>query len=320
MNNNLDNQLLDAFDLLSSEAKDLYLGNCIPELTYIPDSLEFIRDYVSKNLPVVIRGCTLQWPAVLKWNSRFFRDKLSDKIVNVAVTPNGYADGLATHNEKEYFVLPEEQQMTMGNFLNKLDENGPVYYIQKQNSNLIEDFSELIDDINEETLKFAEDVFNKRPDAVNFWMGDERAITSMHKDPYENIYCVISGYKDFILIPPVDVAFVPRNQYPTAIYKTSSDGNMNIKPILDDSGDPVKTEWVSIDPLKPDFVKYPNFKKANIYEVRVNYGDILYLPSLWYHHVRQSHKCIAVNFWYDMDYDARYCYYKMIEKLCNFQV
>lgn len=55
----------------------------------------------------------------------------------------------------------------------------------------------------------------------------------MHKDPYENIYCVISGYKDFILIPPVDVAFVPRNQYPTAIYKTSSDGNMNIKPILD---------------------------------------------------------------------------------------
>lgn len=55
---------------------------------------------------------------------QFYRDKLSDKIVNVAVTPNGYADGLATHNEKEYFVLPEEQQMTMGNFLNKLDENG----------------------------------------------------------------------------------------------------------------------------------------------------------------------------------------------------
>ena len=25
--------------------------------------------------------------------------------------------------------------------------------------------------------------------------GDKRAVTSMHKDPYENIYCVVRGYK-----------------------------------------------------------------------------------------------------------------------------
>lgn len=77
-------------------------------------------------------------------------------------------------------------------------------------------------------------------------------------------------------------------------------------------------EWVAIDPLKPDLNKYPNYEKNTIFEVRVNAGDVLYLPSLWYHHVRQSHKCIAVNFWYDMEYDARYCYYKMIEKLCGY--
>lgn len=29
-----------------------------------------------------------------------------------------------------------------------------------------------------ETLQFAEAAFNKRPDAINFWMGDERAVTS----------------------------------------------------------------------------------------------------------------------------------------------
>lgn len=85
-----------------------------------------------------------------------------------------------------------------------------------------------------------------------------------------------------------------------------------------DAKEPMNVEWVSIDPLKPDFEKYPDYAKASVFEVRVNAGDILYLPSLWYHHVRQSHKCIAVNFWYDMDYDARYCYYKMVEKLCGF--
>ena len=79
-------------------------------------------------------------------------------------------------------------------------------------------------------------------------------------------------------------------------------------------------DWVSIDPLKPDTTKYPNYKSANIYQVRINAGDILYLPSLWYHHVEQSHKCIAVNFWFDMDYDSRYCHYKMMERLCGYHV
>ncbi len=40
------------------------------------------------------------------------------------------------------------------------------------------------------------------PDAVNFWIGSCRAITSLHKDPYENIYVVLSGTKTFALVPP----------------------------------------------------------------------------------------------------------------------
>ncbi|KAK7880072.1 hypothetical protein WMY93_033264 [Mugilogobius chulae] len=44
----------------------------------------------------------------------------------------------------------------------------------------------------------------KTPDAVNFWLGEENAVTSMHKDHYENLYCVISGEKHFLLLPPTD--------------------------------------------------------------------------------------------------------------------
>lgn len=52
---------------------ELYLGSRIPELLEVPSALDFARDYVGKNMPVVIRGCTLHWPAVLKWNSKYFR-------------------------------------------------------------------------------------------------------------------------------------------------------------------------------------------------------------------------------------------------------
>ncbi|XP_059616337.1 bifunctional peptidase and (3S)-lysyl hydroxylase Jmjd7 [Phlebotomus argentipes] len=307
----------EALDFLSQEAQELYLGSRIPELFDLPTSLQFTRDYVAKNMPVVLRGC-LHWPAISKWSSKYFRSAMGNKEVTVAVTPNGYADGIAIHEKKEYFVMPEEQQMKMGDFLDKLDSKSDlIYYIQKQNSNLSTDFEELLEDIDVESLDFAKESFNKEPDAMNFWMGDERAITSMHKDPYENTYCVISGYKDFVLIPPVCYHTVPRKEFPTAVYRTDSAGQMTIEPQIDaDTKKPVTIEWVSVDPLSPDLKTYPQYSKALQFEVRVNAGDILYLPSFWYHHVRQSHKCIAVNFWYDMDYDARYCYYRMIEKLC----
>lgn len=50
-------------------------------------------------------------------------------------------------------------------------------YIQKQNSNLTNDFPELLRDINLDTV-WTNKIFQSTPDAVNFWMGDERAVTS----------------------------------------------------------------------------------------------------------------------------------------------
>lgn len=117
---------------------------------------------------------------------------MPEKQITVAATPNGYADGISTQHPSgsEYFVMPEEKKMTMKQFIDHLDDPNEkhVYYIQKQNSNLIEDFYELHNDIDESTLLFASEVFNKRPDAVNFWMGDKRAITSSKKMPFSCQY------------------------------------------------------------------------------------------------------------------------------------
>lgn len=162
------------------------------------------------------------------------RNIYGEKLITVSKTPNGYADGIGIKmpENQEYFVLPEEQNMKMSDFLDIL-ENGSqnIYYIQKQNSNLSDDFPELMHDVDVSTLKFAYDAFNKPPDAVNFWFGDGRAITSLHKDPYENMYCVISGFKDFVLIPPTDYPYVRRAKYPVGIYKTGTNGDMYIDPI-----------------------------------------------------------------------------------------
>ena len=66
--------------------------------------------------------------------------------MTVTVTPNGYADAVTDGK----FVMPEERRMTISKFLDILDKpssaNG-VFYIQKQNSNLTDEFSILLKDV-----------------------------------------------------------------------------------------------------------------------------------------------------------------------------
>lgn len=54
-----------------------------------------------------------------------FRKTNPNKEVTVAVTPNGYADGIASKftesGKVKYFVMPEEINMSMKDFLHKLD-------------------------------------------------------------------------------------------------------------------------------------------------------------------------------------------------------
>lgn len=59
--------------LTTSLILELYLGSRVAELFEVPSSLQFVRDYVAKNVPVIIRNATLDWPAISKWNSKYFR-------------------------------------------------------------------------------------------------------------------------------------------------------------------------------------------------------------------------------------------------------
>lgn len=92
----------------------------------------------------------------------------------------------------------------------------------------------------------------------------------MHKDPYENIYCVVSGTKEFILHPPTDLPWIPYKTYPTATYREVEPEKWLTEPVestdtlenLNSNGIPHKDEsmnsvpWISVDPTDPDYEKY----------------------------------------------------------------
>ena len=115
---------------------DFYLQREIPQIENSPESpLEFYRNWISFNRPLIIRNAINHWPAKQKWqNNQYLLQKCDPKkIVKVSVTPNGYADAIDTDGN---FVMPHEENMTFEEFIhiieNPSDSNGTVHYIQRQ--------------------------------------------------------------------------------------------------------------------------------------------------------------------------------------------
>uniref|UniRef100_A0A8D3CJ65 Bifunctional peptidase and (3S)-lysyl hydroxylase JMJD7 n=1 Tax=Scophthalmus maximus TaxID=52904 RepID=A0A8D3CJ65_SCOMX len=291
--------------------KNLYLNRSVPYLDEPPDSLQFHRDWIGPNKPCIIRNALGHWPALTRWTPQYLREKVGSKVISVAVTPTGFADAV----DGDRFVMPEERRMTFSSVLDIIEGkvcSSGVYYIQKQSSNLLDELPELTDDL-ERHVPWMSAALGKLPDAVNFWLGESNAVTSMHKDHYENLYCVISGEKNFILLPPTDRPFIPYGVYQPAVYHQRDDGEFEVL----DQRDCEKVPWIPLDPLDPDLDRYPQYRQARPLHCSVKAGEMLYLPSLWFHHVQQSHGCVAVNFWYDMEYDIKYNYYQLLESLCD---
>jgi len=309
----------------------------------IPTAVEFSKQ-VSKGYPCIYQAyevtkdqhgntsvstdpSLLESPA-FTWTKQDLLNLVKDKV-EVAVTPNGRADDLAQieGHEEPVFLAPATIEMTMSELLDHLEssppsstdptnkDSPPVYYLQSQNSNLTT--STALAPIKRHipaNFPFAEPVLST-PEAINIWIGDSRSITSTHRDPYENLYLVLKGSKTFTLYPPIDEITLPTTSVRTGKYTFNTSSSSFTTPTLDD--DPTnKIPWISIDPLQPreDITsQHPLYKHSSPRIITVSEGQILYLPSGWYHHVQQEcgtwpdgdgAPCIAVNYWYDMDYDG----------------
>ncbi|KAF9299386.1 JmjC domain-containing protein 7 [Linnemannia elongata] len=301
------------------------------------------------------------WPAFTKWTNDYLVKTLGSKEITVACTPNGWADAVVDDKyfampcEKkmtfEQFLdgMPirtrQRKSQASGHDGKADDEEGlingvhdlgldgdeqgaaavdpyqEVRYIQLQNGNLMTEYEELLDDVPAQ-IPFISEALGKEPDAVNFWYGDERSTTSLHKDHYENMYAVITGRKIFTLIPPTEQFCLHEKQYIAATYVDTADNSTassstttaqsTLRYKLDPMDPVVLTKWIALNPShEPQeelFEKYPRYQMCQPFKVVVNPGEMLYLPAMWYHQVEQEPdhegKCIAVNWWYDMGFEG----------------
>lgn len=301
------NDLHEASIALSNDSREYYLGESVKYLSRPPTPIEFMREYVSCNSPVLIDHVTSHWPALTIWSNEYLKKKLENKSVSVAIVPDGRADAIKLHRDQQVFALPYEKTMPFDHLMNVFESDHPtaqgVHYLQPQNNSMHDEYSSLLTDIDPH-LQWATEAFGVLPDVVNFWMGRAESVTSLHKDNYENLYAVVRGEKIFTIYPPTDAYFIECKKYP--VYRYNAEMELR-------SEECEEVPWYSMP---------GEFPKP--FRVTVKKGQVLYLPALWYHQVEQvgdpSKKgdlCIAVNYWYDMRYDMKSAVHSFLDRLRN---
>lgn len=112
------------------------------------------------------------------------------------------------------------------------------------------------------------------------WVGNASKVAP-HFDISENIACVVSGVRRFVIFPPDQIE---------NLYIGPIDYNM--------AGQPASM----VDLSNIDLEKFPKFEQALQHAkiAELHPGDALYLPSLWWHFVQSEGPLnVLVNYWFD---------------------
>ena len=270
---------------LLSDSRSYWIPTQVEELTKTPTSLEFLRTYVSESVPFVVRGAASNWRSVHRWTPEYLIETHGELRLSVSLTPNGYADAVTNGR----FAQPMIETWTLARLMDNINNRDKhcVAYYSAQNSCFTKECESLASDVDDTIVLFARDGLGVNETAVNLWIGDERSITTSHQDPFHNLYVVVRGTKLFELRPPCDATVLKRPEWPNARWKLNNDYWS-----LNDDPNGGTTRWI------PHDVKYP----GDSVMVEVKPGDMLYIPPLWFHTVKQKDLTIAVNWWFDMTY------------------
>jgi len=114
---------------------------------------------------------------------------------------------------------------------------------------------------------------------VSMWIGN-RTRTAAHYDLPQNLACVVSGQRRFTLFP---IEQLP-NLYVGPLEFTLAGQSISL-----------------VDFHEPDFERFPRFRNAmeGALIADLGPGDVLYLPSLWWHHVETLDPFgLMINFWW----------------------
>jgi len=115
-----------------------------------------------------------------------------------------------------------------------------------------------------------------------FWFSSGGTKSILHKDTAENLHCLVSGFKKFVLIKPYFADLISPEFEEIGHYNIDVDKYVNFFFNFIDN----HTNYYLIK--RVNMTAYPNLAKIPWYLATLKAGDCLFLPFSWVHYVSCS--------------------------------
>ena len=243
---------------------------------------EFLKEHSDQRFcwPVIILGALDEWPALRKWNRTFFSRKYANERATAVGVINGERDG---------FALP------IRIFASHTHDSSPEHWTYLHDEYFIPTHPELRSDLLPVPEALSVDYFQALPEglapenAFLLW-GTKYSKSELHIDPYNwtGSNALLVGRKKWKLYPPGQDRFMyaregaqcgsPLNcfKYQSAVDAFAYDSKQS----------KADSEYLHR--------KYPLFKHAISWEATQTPGELMLIPSSWYHQVANDVESIAV--------------------------
>ncbi|EPG35503.1 hypothetical protein F907_02871 [Acinetobacter colistiniresistens] len=228
-----------------------------------PTFSEFIQDYYSRNLPVILTDAIQHWPALHKWSPQYFKQTVGTQEVEVQF--NREQDLLFERNSTQH-----KTKMQMNDFVDLIEQSqhSNNFYMTANNAKASHtSLAALFQDI---------DHFHGYTDHTQvydrsfIWFGPKGTFTPLHHDLTNNVLVQIYGRKKVTLIPALQT---PHLYNDVAVFSKIA------------------------DPLQPNLVEaFPDFIHSSKIECVLNEGESLFIPLGWWHCVESLDISMSVSF------------------------
>ncbi|XP_065829984.1 hypoxia-inducible factor 1-alpha inhibitor-like [Oscarella lobularis] len=251
-----------------------------------PETLKSLQE----GLPIVITGSNLTSSA-LRWNIEFLGKELKNQFVRIFVSSNRqfryhnmkFETTAAYYEWQPPFRIHEglfQEFIEMTNDFKKADNGSRAYFQYLINElNLTESMD---DDFNEFNWNWIHDTVlpatkwgQLKHNLLLVGMND--VSTPVHFDGMENLFSMIYGHKRCILFDPSQY----KGLYPFPIHHPHD-----------------RQSQVDFD--NPNFEMFPRFREVHGYDTILGPGEVLYIPSHWWHYIESERDSMTVslNFWF----------------------
>jgi hypothetical protein len=241
---------------------------------------QFAKEYLYANKPVVVTDALKDWPALKRWSPEFFKQEFGGMEFSLPADVKGKGD------YKSKGDGADTVEYTMDRFIDRVmsstDEHPAPYF---RNQVLYALFPSLKQDIeplpeyfqpnwlpDHYMVKYVGEVLNRGAELELYIGGKGGAFPVLHYDGAGThaFLMHVYGQKKFILYPP------SQEQY---LYPNPEKQNNSLINDIDN----------------PDLKKFPLFAKAEPTVFILEAGELLFIPSHWWHTTKMLSPCISVS-------------------------